>query len=176
MEIAMKAAAVVLLTCAAALASTDENTLSYAAARGSTTKTITLTADGEFLTSATGPGFDLLSAPIRNLPFWLPARLRKVGSVVFDDGKPFRNDKGRVVYVLKSTEKWKGFDAVALTYTHQGMQQTDNWSLTARFDSATGFLLTAAVTTRLGENDPTIVSELKLTASTDAALTNKLQN
>src|SRR5687767_14205575 len=98
MEIAMNAAAVILLTCAAALGSTDENTLSYAAARGSTTKTITMTVDGEFLTSATGSGFDLLSAPIRNLPFWLPARLRKVGSVVYDASKPFKQDKGREVY------------------------------------------------------------------------------
>ena len=170
----MNAAAVVLLACAAALGSTDEHTLSYAATRGSTTKTITMTVDGEFLTSATGPGFDLLSAPIRNLPFWLPPRLRKVGSVVYDDGKPFKNDKGRVVYVLKSTEKWKGFDAVALTYAHQGMQETDHWTLTARFDTATGFLLSAAVTTRIGESDPTVVSELKLTASSDDALFNKL--
>jgi hypothetical protein len=174
MEIPMNTAALVL-ACMATLSSPPaENTLTYTASRGSETNPITLTIDGESLLAATGPGFDLLATPIRNLPFWLPPDLRKVGGVVYDDGKGFMHDKGREVYVLKSTEKWKGFDAVGLSYRCQGMRQAQNWMLQAHYDTTTGFLLSAKVSTRLGDQN-SVTCELTLTSSSDPAVLKKLR-
>ena len=66
-------------------------------------------ADGR---SPLGLGFEGLADPVHPLPLWLPPAFRRVGSVVYDDGRGFKHDRGRLAYVLTSTERWKGFDAV----------------------------------------------------------------
>jgi hypothetical protein len=118
-------------------------------------------------------GFEGLPGQIQPLPLWLPPAFRRLGTVVYDDGEGFKHDVGRLAYVLASTERWKGFDAVVLSCRHQGMQEEDNWSLEARYDAASGFLLSAFIEVRMGR-DPHTTFKLVLATSTDGEMKRKL--
>jgi hypothetical protein len=118
-------------------------------------------------------GFDGLPEQVQGLPLWLPHAFRRLGTVVYDDGEGFKHNRGKLAYVLTSAERWKGFDAVVLSYRHQGMQEEDNWSLEARYDAASGFLLSAFIEVRLGR-DPHTTFKLVLATSTDGEMKRKL--
>jgi hypothetical protein len=128
-----------------------------------------LEADGR---SPVGMGFEGLASQVHPLPLWLPAAQRRIGTVIYDDGRGFMHDRGTLAYVLTSKERWQGFDAVVLSYGYQGMQEQDNWRLEARYDVASGYLLSAFVETRLGAESQTTF-KLVLATSSDAAMKKK---
>jgi hypothetical protein len=149
MEMVMKLAAL-LLACLAA--NSPRTQLTYAAVRGSEARTHRIAFEG----SNPGPdyrlAFDGIPHPLRNLPLWLPDDLRKPGTVIYDDGEGFKHDQGKETYILSSTSKWKKFTAVGLYYAYQGIQESDNWTLEAQYDKASGYLLSATVRTRIGRS------------------------
>lgn len=120
-------------------------------------------------------GYEGLPNPIQNLPFWLPPGLRKIGATIYDDGEGFKHDKGKLAYSIRSTGKWKNFDVLSTSYSYQGMQEFDNWTVAADYDKDTGFLLRAAVTTQIGDANPHVTSELTVTNSSDPALKKKVE-
>ena len=137
--------------------------LTYAAVRGADTRTHRISFEGSNPGSDYRFGFGGSPAPVRNLPLWLPEDSRTPGSVIFDDGEGFKHDKGKETYVLSSRSKWKTFTAVGLYYAYQGMQESDNWTLEAQYDTASGYLLSATVRSRLDRSSH-IVYELTLTS------------
>ena len=156
----MKLAAL-LLACVAATPSRTQ--LTYAAVRGAETRTHRIAFDGSNPGSDYRPGFDGMARPVQNLPLWLPEDLRKPGAVIYDDGEGFKDDKGKETYVLSSLSKWKKFTAVGLYYAYQGMQESDNWTLEAQYDTASGYLLSATVRTRFGRSSR-VLYDLTLTS------------
>lgn len=131
-------------------------TLTYVAARDGKMRTQRIAFEGSNPGADYRPGFENAPPPVRNLPLWLPEESRKPGCVVFDDGEEFTYDKGKETYVLSSLSKWKSYTAVGLHYGYQGMRQNDNWTIEARYDTATGYLLTATVRTRSAEGSRVI--------------------
>ena len=150
----MKLAAALLMAVVAGTA--PRTTLTYVAVRGSETRTHRIAFEGSNPGADYRLAFDGIPAPVRNLPLWLPEELRKPGAVIYDDGEGFKNDKGQDTYILSSRSKWKGFLAVGLYYAYQGMQESDNWTLEAEYDTASGYLLSAAVRTRLSSGTTTL--------------------
>lgn len=108
-------------------------------------------------------GYDEVPGPIRNLPFWLAPEARRAGQVIYDDGQGFKHDKGKMAYTLGAKESWRGYETLTAGYAYQGMQTQDNWQLSARYDAASGFLLTAAMSVRMGSRDPHVTFEITLT-------------
>jgi hypothetical protein len=156
----MKLAALLL----ASLAATSTRTqLTYTAVRGAETRSHRIAFDGSNPGADYRPGFDGSAGPVRNLPLWLPEESRKPGSVIYDDGGSFKHDKGRETYILSSVSKGKKFTVVGLYYAYQGMQESDNWTLEAQYDTVSGYLLSATVRTRLGRNSD-VVYDLTLTS------------
>lgn len=127
-------------------------TLTYTALRGAEARTQRISFEGSNPGSDYHLAFDGMPPQVRNLPIWLPEESRKPGTVVYDDGEGFKNDKGREIYVLSSLSKWKTLTAVGLHYGYQGMQESDNWTLEAKYDTASGYLLSATVRTRSGRS------------------------
>jgi len=125
-------------------------TLTYTAVRGNEARTHRIAFEGSNPGSDYHLALDGMPRQVRNLPLWLPEDSRKPGTVVYDDGEGFKNDQGQEIYILSSLSKWKTFTAVGLHYGFQGMQESANWTLEARYDTASGYLLQASVRTRSG--------------------------
>jgi hypothetical protein len=106
-------------------------------------------------------GYDEVPGPIRHLPFWLAPEDRRVGKVIYDDGEGFKHDKGKMAYTLGGKETWKGVETLTVGYAYQGMQEHDNWQLSARYDQETGYLLWAAMSVRM-TGAPHVTFELTL--------------
>ena len=145
----MKLAALLL----ASLAATSTRTqLTYTAARGAETRSHRIAFDGSNPGADYRLSFDGSPLPVRNLPLWLPEESRKPGSVIYDDGEGFKNDKGKDTYILSSVSRGKKFRSVGLYYAYQGMQESDNWTLEAHYDTVSGYLLSATLLSRLGRS------------------------
>jgi hypothetical protein len=173
MEIPMKT--IFWVTCMAALQQAPVGTtVTYSTDQGSEKKELRATYAAPKADSWFRMGYEGLPSQIRNLPLWLPPDSRTTGTVVYDDGEGFKHDKGRMAYALRSTGTWKKFDTLIVSYAYQGMQRFDNWSLEAHYDRESGFLLWAAVSTRMVDSKPHVTFELTLSSSTDPALKNKL--
>jgi len=123
-------------------------TLTYTAVRGAEARTHRMAFEGSNPGSDYHLAFDGMPRQVRNLPLWLPEESRKPGMVVYDDGEGFKDDKGQEIYVLSSLSKWKTYTAVGLHYGYQGMQESDNWTLEAKYDTVSGYLLSATVHSR----------------------------
>jgi hypothetical protein len=160
LEIAMKLAAL-LLACLSAISTRTQ--LTYAAVRGSETRTHRIDFDG----SNPGAGFRLsldgLPRPMLNLPLWLPEEARKPGAVIYDDGEGFKDDKGKETYILSSLSKWRKYNSVGLYHAYQGLRESDNWILEAQYDTVSGYLLSATVRTRFGRSSR-VIGDLTLTS------------
>lgn len=126
--------------------------LTYTAARGTEIRTHRLAFDGSNPGAGYRVPFENAPHAVANLPLWLPEELRKPGSVIYDDGEGFKDDRGQETYILSSLAKWNGGVAAGLYHAYQGMQESDNWVLEARYDTTTGYLQTATVSTRFGES------------------------
>ncbi len=150
-----------LLACLAA--NSPRTQLTYVSVRGSETRTHRIAFDGSNPGSDYRLAFDGIPHPVRNLPLWLPDDSRKPGTVIYDDGEGFKHDQGRETYILSSTSKLKHFTAVGLYHPYQGMQESDNWTLDAQYDRASGYLLSATVRTRLGPSTR-VIYDLSLTS------------
>jgi len=126
--------------------------LTYTAVRGTESRTHRISFDGSNPGAGYRVPFEHAPQGISNLPLWLPEEQRRPGSVIYDDGEGFKNDRGQDTYILSSLMKWNGGVAAGLYHAYQGMQESDNWILEARYDTATGYLQTATVSTRFGDS------------------------
>jgi hypothetical protein len=119
--------------------------------------------------------FQYRPRPVNLLPLWIPVDVRRVGGTVYDDGEGFKHNVGVMRFTLHAEEAWRGFEVLTLQHRYQGMQQDDNWTLQARYDRASGLLVTATVSTSSGLHDePRASFEMVLVSSSDPTLAGKL--
>lgn len=125
----------------------DEIGLTYSIKRGTEYTPLNVRFQGGKL--VLDPADPQLRFPVSVLPLRLSPEQRKVGHVLYDDGRGPRTDTSRKVFVLSDDSTWRSFTTLIAHFQHQGMQPQDAWRMKAHYDQASGFLVSATIAMRV---------------------------